>query len=164
VPLRLLLVRHAQAGNAPLDRDRPLTDRGLRQAAGIGSWLAGAGLVPDRAVVSPALRAVQTWETAVADISPDIAADLEPRIYENTVEDLLAVINETSDVVQTLALFGHNPSIGALAADLDGGPDARHDLEIGFPAGAVAVFVLDTPFADVAAGTATLETFRPPTD
>ena len=160
MPLRLLLVRHAQAGNAPLDRDRPLTERGFRQAAGIGSWLAEAGVVPDRAVASPALRAVQTWETAV----PDVAPDLEPRIYENTVEDLLAVIAETPDGVQTLALVGHNPSIGALADGLDGGPDARDDLEMGFPAGAVAVFVLDTAFADVAAGTATLETFRRPTD
>jgi phosphohistidine phosphatase len=156
----LLLVRHAQAGNAPLDRDRPLTDRGLRQAAGIGSWLARTGLVPDRAAVSPALRAVQTWETAV----PDVAPDLEPRIYENTVEDLLAVIHETSDDVQILALVGHNPSIGALAAELDGSPGARGDLEMGFPAGAVAVFGLGTAYADVAAGTATLQDVVLPTD
>jgi phosphohistidine phosphatase len=110
--------------------------------------------------VSPALRAVQTWVTAV----PDVAPDVEPRIYDNTLEDLLAVIRETDDDMQTLAVVGHNPSIGALATDLDGSPDARRDLEMGFPAGAVAVFVVDTAFADFVAGTATLQTLRLPTD
>jgi phosphohistidine phosphatase len=155
----LLLVRHAEAGNAPLDRDRPLTDRGQRQAAGIGAWLAENGLVPDRAAVSPALRAVQTCETAV----PSGACDVEPRIYDNTVDDLLAVIRETPEDVQTLAVVGHNPSIGALAAELDPSPAARDDLELGFPAATVAVFALGTPFADVAPGTATLHAYRLPT-
>jgi phosphohistidine phosphatase len=156
VPRRLLLIRHAEAGNAPLDRDRPLTDRGRRQAAGVGAWLAENGFVPHRAVVSPALRAVQTCETAV----PRGACDVEPRIYDNTLGDLLAVIREAPHEVQTLALVGHNPSIGALAAEL-AAPD---HLETGFPAATVAVFVLGTPFADVAPGTATLEAVRLPPD
>jgi phosphohistidine phosphatase len=74
------------------------------------------------------------------------------------------VLRETPDDVETLALVGHNPSIGALAADLDGSPSARSDLDIGFPAGAVAVFVLGTAFADVAEGTAMLENLRLPSD
>jgi phosphohistidine phosphatase len=140
-----------------------LTDRGVRQAAGLGAWLADGRLVPDCAVVSPARRAVQTWETAV----PDVAPDVEPRIYDNTVDDLLAVIRATPDGVDTLAVVGHNPSIGALAADLDDGDGdaaARADLEVGFPAAAVAVFVLSSVFADVATGTARLEAVRLPPD
>src|SRR3954453_9424386 len=63
-PRRLVLVRHAQAAQGEVDADRTLTERGARQAAAIGAWLAQTGLIPDRVVVSPARRAQQTWELA----------------------------------------------------------------------------------------------------
>src|SRR3712207_9368577 len=61
-PRRLLLIRHARAAGGPIDRERPLTAEGVQQAAALGAWLERAGLVPDRVLVSPARRAVQTWE------------------------------------------------------------------------------------------------------
>jgi phosphohistidine phosphatase len=69
------------------------------------------------------------------------------------------VIGETAEDVRVLAVVGHNPSIGALAHALDDGEGdaaARTALERGFPAGGVAVFSLDLPFARLAPGTATL--------
>ena len=69
-PRRLLLVRHAQAAAGPVDAERPLTKRGALHAAAIGSWLAQAGLVPDRVLVSPARRALQTWERANTSLVP----------------------------------------------------------------------------------------------
>jgi phosphohistidine phosphatase len=163
MPRRLLLVRHAKAGDAPVDADRPLTRRGERQAAAIGSWLAESRLVPDVAVVSPARRAAQTWERAAAQLGAPPEPVVEPRIYVNTVEAVLAAVRETDDDVQTLAVVGHNPSIGQLAYDLDDGeghPEARRDLEQGFPTAAVAVFTLATPFSEVAPQTGTLTDFR----
>ena len=162
---QLLLIRHAQAGNAPLDKDRPLTDRGARDAAAIGRWLTRAGLVPDRVAVSPARRAAQTWEQAAAGLVPGIEPVVEERIYDNTVDDLVAVIHETADDIGTLAVVGHNPSIGGLAHELDDGqgdPDARRTLDSGFRAGGVAVFDLTTPFAAIAPGTATLIDYTVP--
>jgi phosphohistidine phosphatase len=163
MPRRLLLVRHAKAGDAPVDAERPLTGRGERQATAIGSWLAESGLVPDAAVVSPARRAAQTWEHAAARLGAPPEPVAEPRIYVNTVEAVLAAVRETDDDVQTLAVVGHNPSIGQLAYDLDDGegdPEARRALEQGFPTAAVAVFTLATPFGEIAPGTATLTAFR----
>jgi phosphohistidine phosphatase len=162
-PRRLLLIRHAKAGEAATDIERPLTGRGERQAAAIGTWLTDAGLVPDRAFVSPARRAAQTWELAAAQLGERPAQVVEPRIYDNTVEALLAVLADTPDDVSTLAVVGHNPSIGQLAYDLEdgeGSATARRDLEAGFPTGTVAVFTLTLPFGDVAPGTATLTDFR----
>jgi phosphohistidine phosphatase len=164
---RLLLVRHAKAGEAPTDIDRPLTHRGDRQATGIGSWLAETGLVPDRVLVSPARRAAQTWEQAAARLGAAPEPVVEPRIYENTVESVLEALRETDDDVQTLAVVGHNPAIGQLAYDLDDGegdPTARRDLENGFPTASVAVFTLSTPFSAVEPDTATLTEFRTPRD
>ncbi len=166
-PRRLLLIRHAKAADGPVDVERPLTGRGARRAEAIGSWLAQAGLVPDRVLVSPARRAVQTWEQAGAALGPDLRPIVDLRIYDNAVEALLAAVRETPDDVQTLAVVGHNPSVGELAGLLDDGQGssaARREVDAGFPAGGVAVFALATPFAEIAPGTATLSDFRVPGD
>jgi phosphohistidine phosphatase len=157
---RLLLVRHAQAGDAPVDVERPLTARGALSAGAIGAWLAEAALVPDRVLISPARRARQTWEEAAAALVPEPDLVVEPRIYDNTVDALLGAVHETGEDVRVLAVVGHNPSIGRLAQALDDGQGtaaARRDQEAGFPAGAVAVFSLAVPFAELAPGTATLD-------
>jgi phosphohistidine phosphatase len=164
-PRRLLLVRHAKAADGPVDADRPLTERGGRHAAAIGDWLTQAGLVPDRVLVSPARRAVQTWERAGAALVPDLHPMVDARIYDNTVEALLAAIRESHEDVRTLAVVGHNPSIGELVGVLDdgqGSPAARRDVDAGFRTGGVAVFLLPTPFAAIAPGTATLSDFTVP--
>jgi phosphohistidine phosphatase len=159
---RLLLIRHAQAGNAPLDRDRPLTEQGARHAAEIGAWLARAAVEPDRVVVSPALRAAQTWEQAASELTAASERVMDQRIYDNTVDDLVGVIQETPEDVRTLVVVGHNPSIGGLAHELQNGrgsESAKEQLDRGFPAGGVAVFDLAGPFAEIAPGTATLRNF-----
>jgi phosphohistidine phosphatase len=164
-PRRLVLVRHAKAAGGPVDADRPLTGRGARHAAAIGAWLEQAGSVPDRVLVSPARRAAQTWEQASGSLAQSPQPIVDPRIYDNTVESLLAAIQETPDDVGVLAVVGHNPSIGELAADLDDGRGdeaARRDLQDGFPTGGVAVFTVTTPFAAIAPGTATVDEFTVP--
>ena len=162
-----MLVRHAQAAAGPVDLERPLTDRGSRHAAAIGTWLDRAGLVPDSVLVSPARRALQTWERASGQLPQDLPPVVDARVHDNTVAALLAAVHDTPEEVRTLAVVGHNPSIGELAADLDDGqgePAARRAVEAGFPTGGVAVFLLGTPFAAVTPGTARLHDFAVPGD
>jgi phosphohistidine phosphatase len=164
-PRRLVLVRHAQAANGPVDAERPLTDRGARQAAAVGTWLQQAGLTPGAVLLSPARRARQTWEQAGAQLSPDLLPVVDQRIHDNTVAALLAAVRDTPEEVRVLAVVGHNPSIGELAAGLDDGqgdPTAREQVGVGFPAGGVAVFDLGTPFAALEPGTARLHSFTVP--
>lgn len=166
-PRRLLLIRHAQAADAPVDADRPLTEHGARRAAAIGSWLQQAGWAPDQVLVSPARRAAQTWEMAGAAVAPDLTPAVDERIYENTVEAVLEAIQDLPDEVGTVAVVGHNPSIGELANVLDDGQGdltTQRDLQAGFPTGGVAVFTLAAPFAEIAPGTATLSDFAVPAD
>ena len=166
-PRRLVLVRHAQAAAGSVDAERPLTERGSRHAAAIGTWLDQAGVAPDRVLVSPARRARQTWQRASARLPQHPQPVIDERILENTVAALLGAVQDTPDEVQTLAVVGHNPSIGELAADLDDGqgvPAARREVEAGFPTGGVAVFQLDAPFAAVVPGTARLQDFTVPGD
>jgi phosphohistidine phosphatase len=162
---RLVLIRHAQAAQAAVDADRPLTDRGAEQAAALGRWLHHAGLTPSRVVVSPALRAAQTWDLAARQLTAPPPPIVEERIYENTPGALLAVIHEAPGEGGIVAVVGHNPSIGFLASVLDdgeGSPSATRNLRAGFPPGGVAVFTVETPFDAVAPGTARLTTCTVP--
>ena len=165
-PRRLLLIRHATAAEGrPIDADRPLTGSGVRHAGAIGSWLQQGELTPDRVLVSPALRAAQTWQHAGAQLAEAPQPVTDPRIYDNTVGQVLATIREAPDDARTVAVVGHNPSIGELSAILgdDGGsPEARQAVDRGFPAGGVAVFILPGPFAAVEPGSATLTDFVVP--
>ena len=133
---RLLLIRHAKTEQGAPDEARQLTDRGKRDAAAIGAWLREQDVLPDLVVVSPATRAKQTWE--LADI--DAKSDVDERVYDNTVSDLLDIMRATDESVPTLAIVGHNPSIEAFAAR-HGGPDV-------ISTGSVAVFAVDGSWAD----------------
>ena len=101
-------------------------------------------------LVSPARRPVQTLGAGGCAAGAGPAAIADRRIYHNTVEALFAPIRETSDDVRTLAVVGHDPSIGEFAAVLDDGqcsPAAQRELDAGFPTSGVAVALAETPTA-----------------
>lgn len=149
----LLLIRHAKAvGEASSDAERPLSPRGIRDAQVAGRWLADHDLVPDLVLVSPALRARETWEAISSRLGADPVISIDARIYDNTLESLLDVLNDVGDDQQCVALVGHNPSMHALAATLadsfDADADADNNDEVrrlgeSFPTAAIAVFDTD---------------------
>jgi phosphohistidine phosphatase len=154
----LVLIRHAKSAEGPVDVERGLNPRGLRDREALGRWLHESGIAPTRVVVSPALRARLTWEGAAQHVdAPEPVID--DRIYGNDEDDLLDLVRETSADVDTLVLVGHNPSFGQLAYDLDDGTgdaDARQELRAGFPTSAVAVFEFDGEWPEVALHALTL--------
>jgi phosphohistidine phosphatase len=162
----LILVRHAKAAeHAGEDAARPLSERGERDAPAIGRWLAAQDIAPQRAVVSPARRARQTWEMLSPQLSNAPQPDVDDRVFANTTAQLLDVIRETSGDVEALVLVGHNPSIGELARTLDdehGEVDARDELDRGFPPGGVAIFALNEDWSAVRERTATLLSMAAP--
>ena len=109
----LTLVRHAKSSwddAALADFDRPLNDRGRRDAPLMAQRFARAANAPLQLVASPALRAAST-ALLFAD-ALGLTADAiryEPRIYEADVETLLAVVRGLSDELPNAVLFGHNP-------------------------------------------------------
>ena len=91
---RLILIRHAKADAGVVDLERPLTARGESDAAAAGRLLARAGAVPDRAVLSPARRARQTWEAVQAGLAEPVEAVIDERIWDNDVAALFQVVAE----------------------------------------------------------------------
>jgi phosphohistidine phosphatase len=163
---RLVLLRHAKAAShGGVDAERPLAHRGLSDATAVGQWIADQAIVADRVVVSPARRAAQTWALAAAELPVTPPHVVDDRIYDNTLEDLLAVIRETPSDVGTLVLVGHNPSMHGLALTLDDGEGdaaARTDLRDGYPTSGTAVFTFAGDWPDVGSGVGTLTGFAAP--
>jgi len=162
---RLVLIRHAKAADGPVDAQRRLADRGRADAPAIGRWLAGEDVAPDRVVVSPARRAVQTWELAAGELGDVASPLLDERMFDNTIDALLDVIRDTPESVGVLVLVGHNPSVQELARYLDDGhaeSAARQEMVRNYPTSGVAVLELNTPWAQVGAAAGKLVDFAIP--
>ena len=157
---RLMLLRHAKTENdAPSgrDQDRRLDDRGRRDAAEIGGWIGRHPPFPDLALVSPAVRAHQTWEIAweaMKDLVPPPQVELLPELYGADPAQLLQAIRAASAAdPERLLLVGHNPGMHELALALAGSGDAagRKALADNLPTSGLAIldFAVDD-WADVA--------------
>jgi phosphohistidine phosphatase len=115
----LFLVRHAKSSwddVALPDKERPLADRGKRDAPMMGKRLAKHQVKPDLILSSPARRALSTAEIFARELdykAEDIVVD--GRLYATEAETLLGVIAELSDELTCVMLFGHNPEFADLA-------------------------------------------------
>lgn len=144
--VRLLRHGKAESGFGMPDLHRPLAERGRRDSEAAGRALAEAGEAVAYAVVSPAARAQETWQCFAAGYAAEVPHSTDHRIYDNTVEDLLAVVAETPDDVDTVLLVGHNPSIAGLAESWDDGDN----FTAGFATATLATFELAGEWADAA--------------
>jgi len=117
---RLMLLRHAKterAGPGERDRDRKLMKRGRDDAALIGKYMSDHGLVPDLAIVSPAVRAQETWALVAAGFAKAPRIAIDGRIYNAVPETLISLIGETRKT-PALLVVGHNPGLHELALQL----------------------------------------------
>jgi phosphohistidine phosphatase len=146
---RLMLLRHAKTEHdAPSgrDQDRRLDKRGRHDAAEIGGWIGRHPPFADFVMVSPAIRAHQTWEIAweaMKDKVPEPQVELVPDLYGADASQLLQTIREASAYdAKRLMLVGHNPGMHELALALAGSGDApgRRALDDNLPTSGLAVF------------------------
>jgi phosphohistidine phosphatase len=137
----LFLVRHAKSSRddpSLADRDRPLDDRGKKDAPMMGRRLAKRGVKPDLLVASPALRAQTTAQLIAEEVGyKRKAIEVDDRLYASSANDLLAVIRALDSRVDNVMLFGHNPEFSDLAHRLSG-------QFVDMPTCAVAEFGFDT--------------------
>lgn len=120
----LFLVRHAKTSwdDASLpDPERPLEERGRRDAAKMGKRMAKHAAKPDLIMSSPALRALATTEILARRLNYKRKhIVVSERLYGTQVDDLLAVIQKFGDKRKRLMLVGHNPELTELALQLSG--------------------------------------------
>jgi len=117
--IRLALVRHAKSdwGDPGLsDHDRPLNDRGMRDAPVMAARLAASGFRPDVILSSTALRARTTAEAFAAELG--VAVSLDPELYGAPSGTLLAAAAETG--ATAVLVVAHDPGMTVLAGRLSG--------------------------------------------
>jgi len=111
----LLVIRHAKSSwdsiNTP-DIERPLNDRGKRDAPAMAKKVLKAGIGIDRFVSSPARRARHTAELFAREFKvkeSDIVILNE--LYHAQPAAFHQVISGLDDEDRTVAIFSHNPGI-----------------------------------------------------
>jgi phosphohistidine phosphatase len=121
----LMIVRHAKSSwedDTISDFERPLNDRGRREAKDMAKQLAESDWRPELIVCSTALRAQQTMAFFVQAIDQDnqIPVVHEKDIYDATIASLLDIVNGLPPQTKRVLIFGHNPGFSKLVAFLTG--------------------------------------------
>lgn len=115
----LVLIRHAKSSwsnPGEADFERPLNDRGERDAPRMGARLKELKIKPDLIVCSPAKRAKQTAKRIADAVDYQKEKILyEESLYHATPEVMEEVIRAVGQEHGTVYLVGHNPGLTELA-------------------------------------------------
>jgi len=125
---QLLLIRHAKSDwNAPSlgDFDRPLNERGKKDAPEMAQRLLNKKIKIDAFVSSPARRAKKTASIFAKEYKRDKGEIIFiEELYTLPPGTFYEVISKLDDHFDTVAIFSHNPAITDFANQLT---DARID-------------------------------------
>ncbi len=137
--VELCLLRHAHAADRDTwdrpDGERPLTEKGRRQAERLGGHLAGIGFIPDAVLTSPLVRARETAEIVAGRLG--VAVRVDERLGEALDPATVTAILAGAGNPRRPVLVGHDPDFSEMATWLVGaqvpmskGAFARIDVEL----------------------------------
>lgn len=111
----LIVIRHAKSSWDDItlgDFNRPLNERGERDAPRMGKRLKEKRIVPDLLISSPATRALTTCQK-FADILgyPQLNIKPEDDLYHANEDEILRIVHSINNKHDTVLLFGHNPGV-----------------------------------------------------
>jgi phosphohistidine phosphatase len=119
----LLILRHAKSSwKDPwlADHDRPLNQRGKRDAPRIGALIEDQGLTPDLILSSTAKRARATAKAVADACSYDTDIQFTRDLYHAAPEDYLDALGGLSTDPDIVMVVGHNPGLEYLLEVLTG--------------------------------------------
>jgi phosphohistidine phosphatase len=114
----LFLIRHAKSSwSAPdlKDEERPLNDRGNRDAPMVARRMAQSWPVPDKIICSQAQRAQETAAIMSALWWNERSIEIDRGLYDGSASSSLEIIARIPADVNSLALVFHNPTITYLS-------------------------------------------------
>lgn len=131
--MKLYLVQHAEALSTETDPNRPLSEKGLSDAAKMAAFLLKADVQVDEVVHSGKTRAKQTADVLSKSVWPGNAAIELPGLGPNDSTDHLIHSAETAG--GDLMAVGHLPFMAKMAARCLTG--AEDGVNVAFEPGAV---------------------------
>ena len=122
---RCTLLRHAKSSWSDPDlgdHDRPLNERGERDASRMARRLRAVGVRPSLIITSTAARALQTVRLFARETGyPLEFLQREPDLYLATPDVIMRIIGQQDAGFNNLLVCGHNPGMSELAAELTRG-------------------------------------------
>ena len=110
----LLLMRHAKSSwkqkDLP-DMERTLNHRGEKDAPRMGHHLKKKDICPDLILSSPAVRAKLTAEAVAKECHYKKEIQYAEHLYMAEAEQILDVVHQLPDDMETVLLIGHNPGM-----------------------------------------------------
>ncbi len=165
--LTLLLLRHAQAGGqgGRDDAERTLTQAGRADAVQLGRYLRDEDLIPQRALVSAAVRTRETLQGLEKGGGRAVPATYDPLLYNATSTQIRHALTEVPADLRALLVLGHNPGVAELALSMaeQGDPPELEAMGRHFPPCSLAVVTFASEaWAETRRGGGRLERFVTP--
>lgn len=158
----LILLRHAKSDWSEPDKndfDRPLNERGAKDAPIMGKAVRNLEVPPQIIYTSDALRAKMTAEAISSASGVNTPIELKNEFYNADAAEMLTLIKNIPENFDTVLLIGHNPTFEELTSLLISGGQAI----LRFPTAALAVLKSEiTGWKDAAPGMFSLELFMNP--
>ena len=120
----LLILRHAKSSwkdKKADDHDRPLNNRGRREAIKMGEHLKKMNIYPDTIITSSALRAIETTKYLCRYSGYNNLVEVNFSLHRGGIDAYINALATVSNDKQKLLIVGHNPDLEELAGILING-------------------------------------------
>ncbi|MEP0986931.1 histidine phosphatase family protein [Ekhidna sp.] len=111
---KLHLIRHSYAEdpNGKRDIERTLTLEGQSTVRALGRYLINHQFNPDKIICSTAIRTRETALNLIEELEMnERVVEYKEVVYNASLRELLAVLNELPEDYKEIAIIGHNPTI-----------------------------------------------------
>ena len=147
----LILMRHAKAEVTGKngDYDRPLAEKGLKQAKKVAKGLREMKLVPEVIDCSAALRARQTCGRLLKVFGDKTQVDYHQSLYDGGLQAVFDELAHAKDKTRVMMVLGHEPTIsicGQWLASDESKADRIDMLNLGVQTAGVLVLASNKPF------------------
>lgn len=140
------LLRHGKSlWNNPSDSDftRPLSDRGLRDASKIATYIKREDLPIELVLCSPALRTIQTLEAIKPALEKTAEVTIDDSLYTFNPIHIIERLIEVQGSKKEVMIIGHNPGIQSIALTFAPPGSQRERISIKYPTGSLAIIGLE---------------------
>jgi phosphohistidine phosphatase len=162
---RLYLLRHAKSSwDDPtlVDHDRPLAPRGRHAVKVMAKHVRRKRIAPQLVLCSPSTRTRQTLTGIAPALGKGADVEIRSELYAASAAELLELLRQVPDGIESVMLIGHNPGIQDLALSLAGGGPEITRVSGKFPTAALATLEFSAGWRELAPGSAELVSFVKP--
>ena len=122
---KILFIRHAKSNwstNSLSDHNRTLSKKGEKNALLMAKRLKKNSIFPELFISSSAVRALSTCKIIKDELNNDLDIIIDSRIYHNGAKGILESIESIDNHINSIAIFGHNPTMHSIANQISNKP------------------------------------------